>query len=203
MSDISRRQALGATAAAATALTATLTDSAAGGEKPAGKAKSPTHKFRLAEAPLKKFNGGHARLFRTSEFPIAKQVSMALMTLEPGGMREPHWHPNCVECDYILAGRFRFNCVHPGGVWETFEAGAGDVVYFPQGYAHYFENVGAEDATLLITFNDGNFEEIGISEWVAESPKDSFSTTLNLPKGALDKAPDHGLFITSKKNPGK
>lgn len=203
MSEISRRQVIAASAAAAGALAATGIAAAEQAPKSAEKPAFPTHKFRLTDAPVQQYSGGTVQIVTSENFPASQYMSGALIKLKPGGVREPHWHPNCVEWDYVLSGRVKFNVVAPGGKAETFEGTTGDVVVFPQGYAHYFENAGPDEAVILITFNAGKFEEIGVSEWVAESPKESFAVSLDLPKGALDKAPDHGLFITSHKSPGK
>lgn len=38
--------------------------------------------------------GGTFRKVDTSTFPIAETISSAFVTLQPGGLRELHWHPN-------------------------------------------------------------------------------------------------------------
>ena len=38
--------------------------------------------------------GGTFRVVDTSTFPIAETIAAAFVTLEPGGLRELHWHPN-------------------------------------------------------------------------------------------------------------
>ncbi|MEJ1977311.1 MAG: cupin domain-containing protein [Acetobacteraceae bacterium] len=30
----------------------------------------------------------------TSNFPVSKTIAAALVEIEPGGLRELHWHPN-------------------------------------------------------------------------------------------------------------
>lgn len=39
-------------------------------------------------------SGGTFRKVDTSTFPIAETISSAFVTLQPGGLRELHWHPN-------------------------------------------------------------------------------------------------------------
>ena len=44
-------------------------------------------------------------------FPIVKgqKAAMFLVVLKPGGIREPHWHPNAWEFDYCIKGRARMS----------------------------------------------------------------------------------------------
>src|SRR5262249_26875154 len=52
------------------------------------------HRYHLAAQKPRTFSGGDLRLVTVKEFPISTTMSGALMTLTPGGMRDPHWHPN-------------------------------------------------------------------------------------------------------------
>ena len=38
--------------------------------------------------------GGTFRIVDSTTFPIAETIAAAFVTLEPGGLRELHWHPN-------------------------------------------------------------------------------------------------------------
>lgn len=51
-----------------------------------------THKM-LAQEP-KRTSGGDVRITDSRNFPISKTVSAAHLTINPGNMREMHWHPN-------------------------------------------------------------------------------------------------------------
>ena len=39
------------------------------------------------------------------KFPASKTIASALVEVEPGGMRELHWHPNADEWQYYLSGQ--------------------------------------------------------------------------------------------------
>ena len=41
------------------------------------------------------------------------------MQLEPGAMRELHWHATAAECAFVLKGRVRTTVVNPAGQTET------------------------------------------------------------------------------------
>jgi oxalate decarboxylase len=69
------------------------------------------------------------------------------------GVREPHWHPNCAELNYVVNGRVKMTVVGPGGGVETFELGAGEVSYIPQAYFHHIESLVAEEVQMCVFFN--------------------------------------------------
>lgn len=45
--------------------------------------------------------GGNLSIIDSRNFPIATTIAAAVISLEPGGLRELHWHPN-VSCVLIL-----------------------------------------------------------------------------------------------------
>ena len=54
-------------------------------------------KFRLADqAPIRR-SKGQVRIVDSTVFHAATQVAAAIVGLEPGGIRELHWHPNADE----------------------------------------------------------------------------------------------------------
>ena len=50
---------------------------------------------------------------------------------------------------------------------RTDEFSAGDVGYVPQGYGHYIENTGSGDLEIMALFNNGSYESISITAWLA------------------------------------
>lgn len=48
-------------------------------------------KQKIPKAPGK---GGTLAIVDSRNFPIATTIAAAIVTLEPGGLRELHWHPN-------------------------------------------------------------------------------------------------------------
>lgn len=45
--------------------------------------------------------GGTLRIVDSRNFPVAKTIASAIVTLEPKGLRELHWHPNVCETSVI------------------------------------------------------------------------------------------------------
>ena len=73
--------------------------------------------FRMeAMAPTKQTRGGEARVVDSHNFLAAKHIAAALINVEPGGMRELHWHPNASEWQYYISGNARMTVFTTEGV---------------------------------------------------------------------------------------
>ncbi|WP_446916516.1 cupin domain-containing protein, partial [Klebsiella pneumoniae] len=77
------------------------------------------------------------RIASSHEFPISHTMTAAHLELEPGAIREMHWHPNSDEWQYVLGGSARMIVFASLGKAATVELAAGDVGYAPMGYGHY------------------------------------------------------------------
>ena len=123
------------------------------------------HKFNLKGfQPAVQSRGGTVSLGNANNFGILSGLACYLLTLKPKGIREPHWHPNAAELDYVISGRGRMTIFSPGDKVDTFEVGPGELVYIPSAYFHYIENVNAsEDMQFAVFFNHERPEDIGIS----------------------------------------
>jgi mannose-6-phosphate isomerase-like protein (cupin superfamily) len=95
---------------------------------------------------------------------------------EPGGMRELHWHPHAAEWQYYIKGSGRMTVFGSHGRARTDEFAAGDVGYVPQGYGHYIESTGSGDLEVMAVFNNGTYESISITAWMAANPDLLLST---------------------------
>jgi oxalate decarboxylase len=148
-----------------------------------------THRYRLLAQRPDKFPGGSLRLVSERQFPISTTMTGALMRIKPGGLRELHWHPNADEWQYFIAGRARMTVFGSHRRARTEEFAAGDVGYVPQGYGHYIENVGTDDLEVVIVLNNGTFESISITAWLAATPGQLLATNLGLPESAIAALP--------------
>ena len=83
---------------------------------------------------------------RTSRPPST--IAAALVEIEPGAMRELHWHPNADEWQYYIAGQGTMTVFASGGKARTFDYQAGDVGYVPFAMGHYIENTGERAAAV-------------------------------------------------------
>src|SRR5262249_1542142 len=75
---------------------------AAAVRSPAGPVPVP-YSYRLPAQEPVKVAGGQVRIVDSSNFPAASTIAAALVEIDPGGMRELHWHPNTDEWQYYLS----------------------------------------------------------------------------------------------------
>jgi oxalate decarboxylase len=151
------------------------------------------HKFRLASAPLTRYEGGWLRRATQKEFPINGTLTSVLQEINPGGIREMHWHPNADEWQYILSGRGRITVFGAHGRSRTEEYGPGKVVFVQQGFGHYVENIGREPLKFFALFNSPTFEEISISSWLAGNPASLIADNFGIPKSEVAKMPKKAI----------
>ena len=154
-----------------------------------------THRYRLLAQRPENYPGGTNRLVSQREFPISVTMTGALMRIKPGGMRELHWHPNADEWQYYLSGRARMSVFGSHGRVRMEQFAAGDVGYVPQGYGHYIENAGSEDLELLIVLNNGTYESISLSAWIAANPHLLLATNFRVPEAAFASFPTREQFM--------
>ena len=154
-----------------------------------------THKYRLLAAKPEQFAGGTLRRASASEFPISTTMTGALLIIEPGGMRELHWHPHAAEWQYYLKGSAQMTVFGSHGRARTDEFAMGDVGYVPQGYGHCIENTGSDELQLLAVFNNGSYESISITGWMAANTDLLLATNFKVPESVFAKFPKGAVVI--------
>jgi oxalate decarboxylase len=75
----------------------------------------------------------------------------------------------CGRVQYYIKGNGRMTVFGSHGRARTNEFGAGDVGYVPQGYGHHIENTGSDALQMVAAFNNGSYESISITAWMAQS----------------------------------
>src|SRR6202453_5033982 len=145
MSEVQRREFLAGAAVVAAAATATLVASnrAEAGDPSfmnnvpdplvSGK-ELPTFKFALEKSEGKVIGKSFGKEATVLQLPISKGIAGVSMQLEPGAMRELHWHATAAEWAFVDKGRVRTTVLSPGGYSETNDFEPGDVWYFPRGH---------------------------------------------------------------------
>ncbi len=58
--------------------------------------------FALSKMKATDLDGGSVKIVDSHTFTISKTIAMAEVTVEPGAMRELHWHPTQDEWSYFL-----------------------------------------------------------------------------------------------------
>jgi oxalate decarboxylase len=148
-------------------------------QAPAGPVPMTYSYHMLAQKPIK-VAGGQVRIVDSSNFPAASTIAAALVELEPGAMRELHWHPNTDEWQYYISGSGRMTVFASSGKARTFDYQAGDVGYVPFAMGHYIENTGDEPLRFLEMFRSSYFADISLNQWMALVPPELVQAHLNL-----------------------
>src|ERR1700740_923583 len=126
MSNFHRRDFLTGAAALAAATTASLVGP---GQVVAGDAsfmnnvpdpllsgkELPTFKFALEKSEGKVIGGSSGKEATVTQLPISKGLAGVPMRLEPGAMRELHWHATAAEWAFVIEGRVRTTVIEPSG----------------------------------------------------------------------------------------
>jgi len=168
------------------------------------KLPADTHKYRLlAQDPHRVFRGGREWRVDASMFPISTTVTGVILDLDPGSLRELHWHPTADEWQYVISGRVAVTMFGSHGRFRIETLEQGDVGYIPQGYGHSIENVGDTGARILIGFNTSIYQTIDLSQWIAGNPADVLATNFSQRPELFEKFPHHDVFVTGKDGPEK
>jgi len=133
----------------------------------------------LAQEPIR-CTGGQVRITDSTDFPSATTIAAARVEIEPGAMREIHWHTTTDEWQYYLSGKGRMTVFASTGTARTFDYQAGDVGVVPFAMAHYIENTGDETLCFLEMFRSDHFADVSLNQWLALTPPELVRPHLNL-----------------------
>jgi oxalate decarboxylase len=154
-----------------------------------------THRYPLgAQQPRRVPGGGAPWTVTANEFPITTTMSASVLEIEPGAMRELHWHPDADEWQYYLEGSAEMAVYLGMGHTVTEQFVTGDIGYVPMGAGHYIRNTGSGILRLLIGFN-GHYHSHDLNAWLTSNPPDVLASNLGLPLTVAEALPKETLFI--------
>jgi oxalate decarboxylase len=139
----------------------------------------------MAQEPIKT-SGGTVRISDSSTFPVSTTIAAALVEVDPGAMRELHWHPNTDEWQYYIEGQARMVVFAASGQARTFDFRAGDVGYVPFATGHYIENTGTTPLRFLEMFKSSYFADLSLDPWMALTPPELVQAHLKLDRQVMD-----------------
>ena len=119
------------------------------------------HSLRAA-TPSYQGDLGSVRGVDATNLPILKGMSMRRLVLAPSVIREPHWHANADELACCVAGRLLVSVLDTGDVFGSFTIVAGEMFHIPVGSLHTIENIGDDEAELIIVFSHERPEEFSL-----------------------------------------
>jgi oxalate decarboxylase len=154
------------------------------------KAMAQSHVFDLKALPPRiARDGSELRVASAKEFPASFNMAGAIIHLEPGAMRAMHWHPNADEWQYVLNGSYELSVFAAEGRASVSQLREGDVGYVPMGFGHALRNGGSTATDVLVVFNNGDYQSINLSEWLASNPTSVVANNLQIPSALADRLP--------------
>ncbi|HEY3719805.1 MAG TPA: cupin domain-containing protein [Roseiarcus sp.] len=143
--------------------------------------------FSLGDSkPVYESAGGTVRIADSHNFK-ATTMAAALVEIEPGGLRELHWHPLSDEWQYYISGTARMGVFFGEGRHATVQFHPSDVGYVPKSIGHYVENVGKDTLRFLEVFANGEYADISLAYWIANVPHELVAAHLNIDVEVLKK----------------
>ena len=108
-----------------------------------------------AELPAEVFDWGTLTWLCNDRLSPGAAQTMGICQILPGRRNPVHYHPNCEEQLYMLAGEGKHS--FDGAVIRLSQ---GSVLRVPAGVQHNLENTGTAPITCLITFSSGKRETV-------------------------------------------
>jgi oxalate decarboxylase len=158
----------------------------------------PSFKYALGAQSAKAWDGGWSKEATVAEFPVSEKLAGVLMQLEPGGLRELHWHANAAEWAYVIKGNCRVTTIDPQGQCEVADFGEGDVWYFPRGHGHSIQGIGTGPCEFILIFDNGYFSEFGtfsITDWIGHVPADVLAKNFAVPASTFANFPKKEVYL--------
>ncbi len=140
--------------------------------------------------PALKNAGGSVIFGRADDFPILDGLAMYSLRMTGRAVREPHWHANAAELNYVIDGSVRLTIVSPGGAVETVDLTAGDISYIPRAYFHHIETLGDDAAHLAVFFDHEQPADNGISAALSAYSSPVLAAIFGQPAATFDSIPD-------------
>ncbi|HEU5230392.1 MAG TPA: cupin domain-containing protein [Ktedonobacteraceae bacterium] len=153
------------------------------------------------DIPAKPFGGGTVAALTPQFIPSLDGITLFIVNEQPGGLREPHWHPNAAEINYCVQGQGQFEIITPDNTHEIFGIQPGDVVFAPQNYLHHVGSTTNEPLTLLIFFSNSVVGHVDLSQMTTFFERGLFSASFGLDPHAFDNIPNLGDVTVAPKNP--
>jgi oxalate decarboxylase len=147
-----------------------------------------SYAFRLLEQTPIRTRSGTVRIADRNNFTASQTMSAALVEVAPGGLRELHWHPLASEWQYYIAGEARMT-VFAHEAANTVDFRPGDVGYVPKAMGHYIENTGKDTLRFLEIFANGQYADVSLSSWMANTPRELVAAHLGIDEAVLARIP--------------
>ncbi|KAI0091216.1 oxalate decarboxylase [Irpex rosettiformis] len=168
-------------------------------EDPQGQVPNP-FTFKFSNVTPTQYSGGTIKIADSTTFKAATSIAAAEVTVEPGALRELHWHPTEDEWGFFLEGQGRITIFAAQSNAQTYDYQAGDISYIPASNGHYLENTGNTTLRFLEIFNSGIYQDVSLSQWLALIPPALVKAHLDLPDSLIDNLNKSKLGVVGPKS---
>ncbi|KAF9007405.1 oxalate decarboxylase [Cyathus striatus] len=143
--------------------------------------------FSLSKVKPTQLSGGTVKVVDSTIFPVSTAIAAAEVTVEPGALRELHWHPTQDEWSFFIEGNARVTIFASQSNARTFDYQAGDIGYVPATMGHYVENIGNTTLRFLEIWNTDKFQDISLNQWLALTPPELVKAHLGFSDEMISK----------------
>lgn len=106
--------------------------------------------IRPGDVPTETFGWGSLTWVSNAKVTGTENLTVGLVTMNPGQSNPKHSHPNCDEVLYMIQGEVDHSL---GG--DMHHLKAGDFIVIPRGVPHDAVNTGTELVKMLVTYDTG------------------------------------------------
>ena len=159
-------------------------------------AADPQVQPAFAEAVRESSRAAWSGASMAPQFPISTTMTGVVLEMEAGRAARIALAPQCRRVAVRPERRIQCDAVRLAGPLARRATEQGDVGYIPQGFGHSIENVGKEKARILIVFNNGHYQTIDLSQWIAGNPPDVLATNFGQDASVFEKFPRKDVFLT-------
>lgn len=131
-------------------------------------------------AQVENGDGSYINMVDVTRFPVAAEMSGAIVRVAAGGMRQLHWHLNIDEWQYIINGTFEVGVFTEPGQSASAVLQPGDLGFAPRGSGHYLKNIGQTMGYVVLIFNDGLFTNVDVGNFLGAFPPSWTAASLNV-----------------------
>ena len=140
----------------------------------------------IGQPPLFESGLGSVTQLNAHSFPVLDRLSIKRLLLEPGSIREPHWHANASELTYCVSGHLMVGMLGDLNAFSSFTIGPGQMFHAPSGSIHHIENIGDETAELIVAFRHERPEDFSFRAALGAMSDAVLGNTFGLPASAFE-----------------